>query len=102
MKKTGLRIMFLMVLFMGNINSHAQDKVLGIIVELANGQKVEYRLADNPKFVFDGQTIKLTAESVAVEYTPSELAKVTTGEVIRFSCLPSWLGLRDYKPNNNN
>ena len=32
MKKTGLRIMFLMVLFMGNINSHAQDKVLGIIV----------------------------------------------------------------------
>ena len=81
MKKTGLRIMFLMVLFMGNINSHAQDKVLGIIVELANGQKVEYRLADNPKFVFDGQTIKLTAESVAVEYTPSELVKVTTGEV---------------------
>ena len=66
---------------MGGLYSYAQDKVPGIIVELANGQKVEYRLADNPKFVFDGQTIKLTAESVAVEYTPSELAKVTTGEV---------------------
>ena len=96
------RLLVLGLLALGGLYSYAQDKVPGIIVELANGQKVEYRLADNPKFVFDGQTIKLTAESVAVEYTPSELAKVTTGEVIRFSCLPSWLGLRDYKPNNNN
>ena len=73
--------MVLGLLTLGGLCSYAQDKVPGIIVELANGQKVEYRLADNPKFVFDGQTIKLTAESVAVEYTPSELAKVTTGEV---------------------
>ena len=74
-------LLVLGLLALGGLYSYAQDKVPGIIVELANGQKVEYRLADNPKFVFDGQTIKLTAESVAVEYTPSELAKVTTGEV---------------------
>ena len=73
--------MFLMVLFMGNIYGYAQDKVPGIIVELADGQKVEYKLSDNPKFVFDGQTITLTADGVQVEYTPSELAKVMTGEV---------------------
>lgn len=73
--------MVLGLLALGGLYSYAQDKVPGIIVELANGQKVEYRLADNPKFVFDGQTIKLTAEGVAVEYTPSELVKVTTGEV---------------------
>ena len=74
-------LLVLGLLALGGLYSYAQDKVPGIIVELANGQKVEYRLADNPKFVFDGQTIKLTAEGVAVEYTPSELAKVTTGEV---------------------
>lgn len=73
--------MVLGLLTVGSFYSYAQDKVPGIIVELANGQKVEYRLADNPKFVFDGQTIKLTAEGVAVEYTPSELVKVTTGEI---------------------
>lgn len=74
-------LLVLGLLALGGLYSYAQDKVPGIIVELANGQKVEYRLADNPKFVFDGQTIKLTAEGVAVEYTPSELVKVTTGEV---------------------
>ena len=79
MKTKSLLVLGLLTL--GGLCSYAQDKVPGIIVELANGQKVEYRLADNPKFVFDGQTIKLTAEGVAVEYTPSELAKVTTGEV---------------------
>jgi len=76
------KIIVASVLFaMGSIFSFAQDKVPGIIVELANGQKVEYRLADNPKFVFDGQTITLTADGVQVEYTPTELAKVMTGEV---------------------
>ena len=79
MKTKSLLVLGLLTL--GGLCSYAQDKVPGIIVELANGQKVEYRLADNPKFVFDGQTIKLTAEGVAVEYTPSELVKVTTGEV---------------------
>ncbi len=69
------------LLSMGGINGYAQDKVPGIIVELSSGTKVEYRLSNNPKFVFDGQTITLTADGVKVEYTPSELAKVTTGEV---------------------
>ena len=64
MKTKSLLVLGLLTL--GGLCSYAQDKVPGIIVELANGQKVEYRLADNPKFVFDGQTIKLTAEGVAV------------------------------------
>ena len=76
------KITVVSVLFaMGSIFSFAQDKVPGIIVELSSGTKVEYRLSNNPKFVFDGQTITLTADGVKVEYTPSELAKVTTGEV---------------------
>ena len=79
MKTKSLLVLGLLTL--GGLCSYAQDKVPGIIVELANGQKVEYRLADNPKFVFDGQTITLTADGVQVEYTPSELAKVTTGDV---------------------
>lgn len=66
---------------MGGLCSYAQDKVPGIIVELSSGTKVEYRLSNNPKFVFDGQTITLTADGVKVEYTPSELAKVMTGDV---------------------
>jgi len=79
MKTKSLLVLGLLTL--GGLCSYAQDKVPGIIVELANGQKVEYRLADNPKFVFDGQTITLTADGVQVEYTPSELAKVMTGDV---------------------
>ena len=76
------KITVVSVLFaMGSIFSFAQDKVPGIIVELSSGTKVEYRLSNNPKFVFDGQTITLTADGVKVEYTPSELAKVTNGEV---------------------
>lgn len=59
----------------------AQDKVQGCIVELSTGEKLEYRLADNPKFTFDGTTITLTADGVKLEYSPSEFKKVTTGEV---------------------
>ena len=81
MKRKKKFLMLFGLLSMGGINGYAQDKVPGIIVELSSGAKVEYRLADNPKFVFDGQTITLTADGVKVEYTPSELAKVTTGEV---------------------
>lgn len=62
-------------------SSFAQDKVQGIIVELSTGEKVEYRLVDHPKLVFDGETITLTANGVMVEYNPAELLKVTTGEV---------------------
>ncbi len=81
MKRKKKFLMLFSFLLVGGVNGYAQDKVPGIIVELANGQKVEYRLADNPKFVFDGQTITLTADGVQVEYTPSELAKVMTGDV---------------------
>lgn len=68
-------------LFEVSIYCNAQNKVPGIIVELSNGQKVEYRLVDKPKMVYDGTKITLTAEGVMVEYTPSELKKVMTGEV---------------------
>lgn len=81
MKRKKKFLLLLGLISMGVINGYAQDKVPGIIVESANGQKVEYKLSDNPKFVFDGQTITLTADGVKVEYIPSELAKVMTGEV---------------------
>ena len=81
MKRKRKFLMLFGLLSMGGINGYAQDKVPGIILELSSGTKVEYRLSNNPKFVFDGQTITLTADGVKVEYTPSELAKVTTGEV---------------------
>jgi len=38
-------------------------------------------LADNPKLVFDGQTVTLTTDKVRVEYKPSELVKVTPVEL---------------------
>jgi len=59
----------------------AQAKVQGVIVELSSGEKLEYRLADHPKMVYNGQTVKLTADGVSLSYTPSEIAKVTMGEV---------------------
>ena len=65
----------------GSLYVNAQDKVPGIIVELKDGKKVEFRLVDKPKMVFDGTKIVLTAEGVNLEYTPAELLKVTTGEV---------------------
>lgn len=72
-------LLFLSVL--GIPKSYAQDKVLGIIVELKSGQKVEYRLVDNPKFVHNGNTVVLSAVGVEIEYTPTDLLKVTTGMV---------------------
>ena len=65
----------------GSLYVNAQDKVPGIIVELKDGKKVEFRLVDKPKMVFDGTKIVLTAEGVNLEYTPAELLKVTTGKV---------------------
>lgn len=70
-----------LLLAIGEVEVHGQEKVPGIIVELSNGEKLEYVLTDNPKFVYDGQTITLTAEGVHIEYLPSDLAKITTGEV---------------------
>ena len=63
------------------IRCYSQEKVQGIIVELTSGEKMEYQLADHPKMVYDGQTVKLTTDGVSLSYTPSEIAKVTTGEV---------------------
>lgn len=74
-------LLVLTFLIVGSLKVQAQDMVPGIIVELANGQKIEYRIADKPKMVFDGSKITLTAEGVTVEYTPNELLKVTTGKV---------------------
>lgn len=74
-------LLVLSFLIVGNFKVQAQDMVPGVIVELANGQKFEYRIADKPKMVFDGSKITLTTEGVTVEYTPNELLKVTTGEV---------------------
>ena len=80
MKK--LLFFLLSLLFvLGKMNSFAQDKVKGIIVELSSGKKMEFRLDDHPKLVFDGQTIKLTADGVQVEYTPLDLMKLTMGQV---------------------
>ena len=61
--------------------SFAADKVPGAIIELSSGKTVEIALTDNPKMTFDGTTVKLTAVNVKVEYTPTEIAKVTIGEV---------------------
>ena len=80
MKK--LLFFLLSLLFvLGKMNSFAQDKVKGIIVELSSGKKMEFRLDDHPKLVFDGQTIKLTADGVQVEYAPLDLMKLTMGQV---------------------
>ena len=78
-----LRKLLVVICFLsfGSFCVNAQEKVPGIIVELKNGEKLEFRLVDKPKMVFDGTKIALTAEGVSLEYTPSELLKVTTGEV---------------------
>lgn len=81
MRLTKLLLMVFGLFAVGGLNGYAQDKVPGIIVELTTGEKIEYRLMDIPKLMFNGQTITLTADGVRVEYLPSELAKVTTGEV---------------------
>ncbi len=59
----------------------AQDKVQGVIVELSSGQKLEYRLTDNPRLQYNGNTINIIADGVNVQYTPSEIVKVKLAEV---------------------
>ena len=78
--KTFLLIVFLLAI-VSNTRCLGHEKVQGIIVELSSGEKMEYRLKDHPKMTYDGQTIKLTADGVSLSYTPSEITKVTTGEV---------------------
>lgn len=54
MKKLLLLFIILMP-FMAN----AQENVQGIIVELKNGDKVEFKLSENPKFTFDGAKVHI-------------------------------------------
>lgn len=42
---------------------------------------MEYRLVDNPRFVHNGNTVVLSAVGVEIEYTPTDLLKVTTAMV---------------------
>lgn len=58
-----------------------QDKVQGIIIDLATGESVEITLADNPKITYDGNNIKIVSETIDVQYTLSELSKVRMGDV---------------------
>lgn len=72
----------LFLVSMGCLHGYAQtEKVLGIIVELTSGEKVECQLTKKPKLSFDGQKITLTATGVEVEYAVADFAKVTTGMV---------------------
>jgi hypothetical protein len=76
------QLMMLFLVSMGCLHGYAQtEKVLGIIVELTSGEKVECQLTKKPKLSFDGQTITLTATNVNVEYTVADFAKVSTGMV---------------------
>lgn len=75
------KLLLFMLLAAVGIQVQAADKVPGVIVELASGGTVEIALTDNPKMVFDGTAVKLTATNVDVEYTPTEIAKVRIDEV---------------------
>lgn len=81
--KISILVFFLFIL--GQVKTFSQDKVKGIIVELNSGKKMEFRLDDHPKFVFDGQIIRLTADGVQVEYAPLDFMKLTMGEVSNVS-----------------
>ena len=85
MKYLKIFILVFFLFILGQMRTFSQDKVNGIIVELSSGQKMEFRLDDHPKFVFDGQTVKLTADGVRIEYAPLELMKVTMGKVSNVS-----------------
>lgn len=81
MKQLQKKLLLLQLLALFNLQICAQGKVPGIIVELTSGMKVEYKLSDMPKLIFDGNTIILATDDVKVEYMPSEIAKVKTGIV---------------------
>ena len=95
-KSKSILLLFLLVLSY-QTRCLAQGTVQGIIVELTTGEKLEYRLVDNPKIMFDGTTITLTADGVMIEFTPTELKKVTTGEIKDNS---NGIDELNYKPGN--
>lgn len=81
MRYSIISILFFNLFFLGQMKAFSQDKVKGVIVEFCSGKKMEFRLDDHPKFVYDGKTIKLTADGVLVEFVPLDLLKLTMGEV---------------------
>ena len=75
------KLLFIILISVSWIQLFAQDKVPGVIVELASGMKVEYQLSSKPKVSFNGKTITIIADGVKVEYEPSELISIRPGEV---------------------
>lgn len=74
-------LMFLSLFIVGTIQGFAKDNVQGIIIQLSSGEKVECMLSDNPKMVFDGTTVTITAANLNLKVTPSEIKKVMMGTV---------------------
>lgn len=85
MKYLRISIFVFSLFILEQMKTFSQDKVKGIIVELNSGKKMEFRLDDHPKFVFDGQIVKLTADGVQVEFAPLDLMKLTMGQVSNIS-----------------
>ena len=80
--KISFKILMLLSLFIvGVIQGLAKDKVQGIIIQLSTGENVECMLSDNPKMVFDGTTVTITATNLTLKVTPSEIQKVMMGTV---------------------
>lgn len=59
--------------------ANAQENVQGIIVELKNGDKVEFKLSENPKFTFDGAKVVIKTEETEIIYSPTDILKVKLG-----------------------
>ncbi len=74
-------LILLICIFTGFVDIFASGKVSGIIIDLSNGEKVECVLSDNPKMFFDGTTITITAANLKLSLTPSDIKKVSMGDV---------------------
>lgn len=48
----------------------------GVVVETSSGEKVTFLLDEQPKFSFDGKTVKLTSAKINAEYASSDINKV--------------------------
>lgn len=77
-----IRFLFLIISFaLSVVSTLAKDKVEGIIIELSSGNKLEFKLSDNPKFIYNGGNIVLKTNEVELKYSPSEIIKVVIGQV---------------------
>ena len=79
-----LNTLLILILFAAE-RTFAQDRVMGIVIELCSGRRIEYCLTDHPKLMFDGKVIELVTDESIVEYTPNEFVKLTLDEVTRVS-----------------